>query len=60
MKIPHIQDNFNRTLQGSTSKRTKEINVGINKGKIKTSPSNDHTTTKRQLVVNTTLSRQIL
>jgi hypothetical protein len=35
MKLPHIQDNFIKTLQGIASKNTKEANVGAVKGKGK-------------------------
>jgi len=35
MKLPQIQDNFIKTLQGSAPSNTKEANVGGSKGKRK-------------------------
>jgi hypothetical protein len=41
MKLPQIQENFIKTLQGRTAKNSKEINVGTKKGTSKATPSDD-------------------
>jgi hypothetical protein len=56
MKLPQIQENFIKTLQGKTSKNSKEINVGEMKETSKPSPSNDANAPKIQVVVNASLS----
>jgi len=58
MKLPHIHENFIRTLKGKTPKSSKEINVGTNKGTSKSTSSNDANAPKRQVVVNASLSGQ--
>jgi hypothetical protein len=56
MKLPQIQENFIKTLQGKTAKNSKEINVGVKKGTTKSSPYDDTHTPKSQVVVNASLS----
>jgi hypothetical protein len=58
MKIPQIQENFIKTLQGKTSSGTKEINVGTKKGTTKVSSSNNNTPSKSQVVTNVSLTGQ--
>jgi hypothetical protein len=55
MKLPHIQDNFIKTIQGTTPSNTKEANVGGSKGKIKVGQTTENTTPKKQSVVNASL-----
>jgi hypothetical protein len=59
MKLPRIHENFIKTLQGNTAKKSKEINVGEKKGTSKTYPFDDANAPKSQVVVNTFLSGQI-
>jgi hypothetical protein len=46
MKIPQIQENFIRTLQGKNSSRTKEVNAGTKKGTTKVHSTNNNTPSK--------------
>jgi hypothetical protein len=58
MKLPQIQDNFIKMLHGTTSKNTKEANVGGSKGKGKLGQIIDKTTPKKKSVVNASLTGQ--
>jgi hypothetical protein len=58
MKLPQIQENFIKTLQGKITKTSKEINVGVKKGTSKYSPSDDTHTPKSQVVEDASLSGQ--
>jgi hypothetical protein len=55
MKLPQIIENFIKTLQGKTSKKYKEINVGENKETSKTSPYNESNAPKSQVAINASL-----
>jgi hypothetical protein len=55
MKLPQIQDNFIRTLQGTTSSNTKEANVGGSKGKRKVGQTTKETTPNKQSSINATI-----
>jgi hypothetical protein len=59
MKIPQIQDNFIRTLQGKMSPGTKEANTGTKKGITKVNSANNNTPYKIQIVTNASLNGQI-
>jgi hypothetical protein len=58
MKIPQIQENFIRTLQGKTSPGTKEANIGTKKGITKVNSTNNSTPSKSQVVTNASLTGQ--
>jgi hypothetical protein len=58
MKLPQIQEKFIKILQGTTSQTTQEVNVGAIKGKGKVGQTIDTTTTKKQSVVNASLTGQ--
>jgi hypothetical protein len=58
MKIPQIQENFIKTLQGKASTGTKEINARMKKGTTKSSPSRNYTSSKIQVATNISLTRQ--
>ena len=57
MKLPHIQENFIKTLQEKTSTFTKENNVGTKKGTTKESSSNNNSPSKSQITTNASLTR---
>jgi hypothetical protein len=58
MKIPQIQENFIRTLQGKTSPGTKEANTGTKKGNHQGKFTNNNTPSKIQVVTNASLTGQ--
>jgi hypothetical protein len=57
MKIPQIQENFTKYMQGKASYGTKEINLGTKKGTTKLSYYNNNTPHKVQVVTNAFLTR---
>jgi hypothetical protein len=56
MNLPQIQEFFNKTLQGSTSKNTQEANVGIKRRKYKVGQTTKNTSPKRQSIFNASLT----
>jgi len=52
MKLPHIQDNFIKIVQGTTPSNMKEANVGEGKGKNKVGKTTGNTKPKKKLVVS--------
>jgi hypothetical protein len=57
MKLPQIQENFIKTLQGTSSRNTQEANVGGNKGKgnLGQNTKTEKITPKKQSVFNVSL-----
>jgi hypothetical protein len=58
IKIPQIQENFIKNMQGKISICTKKINVGMKKGMTKTISSSNNTPSKIQVAMNASLTRQ--
>jgi hypothetical protein len=60
MKLPQIQENCIKTLQGTPSNNTQEVNAGGNKGKGKVNQicEIEKTAPKKQYVVNASLIRK--
>jgi hypothetical protein len=55
MKLPQIQDNFIKNLQGTPPSNTKEANVGGSKGKSKVIQTIEKTIPKKKYTINASL-----
>jgi hypothetical protein len=56
MKLPKIQENFIKNIQGNGSMRNNKINVGTRKGESDVEKYIDNTTPKINSVVNESLT----